>query len=186
MLRITGGSLRGRRIAAPKGRTTRPTSEKVRESIFDSLENLAAMQGSFVLDLFAGSGALGIEALSRGAAEVIFVEGHARTAAVIRANLEQLAPVGGEWQVVRAPVASWLRSFRPVKPADLVLLDPPYGAGLAEQALQLLASAEGVSQAATIVLEAPARNPPIIPADLEVARQKSYGDTQVIYITKRR
>ena len=184
MPRIVGGTLGGRQVTAPKGRATRPTSEKVRESIFDVLANLTEIEGSVVLDLYAGSGALGIEALSRGAARAIFVESHARTAAGIRANLQQLGVSSDRWQVVVARAENWLKK-PPGGPAPgLVLLDPPYAAGHAERALAAVASSPAVPAGALVVLEAAARQSPGVPPGLELLRAKRYGDTEVGFFSK--
>ncbi len=184
MLRITGGTLRGRRIGAPKGRDTRPTSEKVRAGIFDALANLVDMDGATVLDLFAGSGALGIEALSRGAAHVVFLEAHAKTAAAIRATLRQLELPGGQWQVVTARVESWLGRPAPERPPDVILLDPPYASPQGEAALAALVRAPTVPKGALLVLEAAARTAPAAPAGLELVKVKRYGDTKVLFLRK--
>ena len=186
MLKITGGHLRGRRIAAPRGRATRPTAEKVRMSIFNALRSLVDLEGASVLDLFAGSGALGIEALSRGAAHVTFLEAHARTAAVIRANLEELDLPRSQWQVLAARVEAWLPKARPAGPPLVILLDPPYSSGAAEGALAALAKARAVPEGATIVLEAAARTSLKAPPGLELLQVKRYGDTQVLYLEKAR
>lgn len=123
MLRIVAGELGGRRISAPSGRGTRPTREMVREAWFSALGD--AVAGARTADLFAGSGALGIEALSRGAASVDFVESDRRVAAVIRENLEELG-VAGRSRVVRRDVGTFLDEALD-EPYDLALADPPYG-----------------------------------------------------------
>lgn len=123
MLRIIAGELGGRRISAPPGRGTRPTREMVREAWFSALAD--AVPGARAADLFAGSGALGIEALSRGAASVDFVESDRRTAAVIRENLEAL-DLAGRSRLVRRDVGAFLDDGVE-EPYDLALADPPYG-----------------------------------------------------------
>lgn len=188
MLRISGGSLRGRRFAAPKGRATRPTQEKVREALFSAIQNLADLQGAAVWDLFAGSGALGIEALSRGAGRAWFVESHPPTAAAIRANLRGLGLPADGWQVVTARVESWLARGgshgKPQAPPALVLLDPPYRAGLAEGVLAAIAAAPAVAPGCLVALEAASGfNPPPL-AGLELLRTKRYGDTEILLFHK--
>lgn len=131
-MRVVAGTARGRRLAAPPGAATRPTSDRVREAIFDMLGSLEAagaarVAGGRVVDLFAGSGALGIEALSRGAAHATFVERDRHAAAVIEANL---AATGlGPASVVRRDVTAFLRSAatEPAAPFDVAFCDPPYG-----------------------------------------------------------
>ena len=122
-MRITGGTLARRPLDAPKGDRTRPTTDRVREALFSALGSRIDLDGARVLDLFAGSGALGLEALSRGAAHATFVERHAPTLALSRGNAAALG-VGDRAAFVRADVLAFLR--RPPTPADLVLADPPY------------------------------------------------------------
>src|SRR5688500_6095905 len=107
-MRVVGGSAGGRRLRAPAGRSTRPTADRVREAMFNSLGSLDAVVGARVLDLFAGSGALGIEALSRGAAAATFVDSDARALAVVRANLDDTGLAGAT--LVRADALAFLRA----------------------------------------------------------------------------
>lgn len=134
MLRIVAGELGGRRISAPPGRDTRPTREMVREAWFSALGD--AVAGARVADLFAGSGALGIEALSRGAASVDFVESDRRAAAVIRENLDELG-LAGRSRLVRRGVEAFLDGLD--EPYDLALADPPYRSGWPRRLAELLA-----------------------------------------------
>jgi 16S rRNA (guanine966-N2)-methyltransferase len=129
-VRVIAGSLRGRRIAAPTGTGTRPTGDRVREAVFNAVGSRIRLDGAVVVDLFAGSGALGIEALSRGAADVTFVERDPRALRVLRRNLDELG-VAERATVVAADAGSW-RPPEGSRP-DLVLADPPYAfAGWAE------------------------------------------------------
>jgi 16S rRNA (guanine966-N2)-methyltransferase len=191
MLRIIGGRLGGRRFNTPPGRQTRPTADKVREAIFNTLATLLELDGARVLDLFAGSGALGLEALSRGAVHCTFVEAHARTAAGIRANLALLGLEPAAAQVVTARVEAWLRKApaAPAEPAPapagLVLADPPYAYGDHAGLLEALAASDAVAPGALIVLETAEGQALAPPARLEVLRTKGYGDTQVCYLEKR-
>lgn len=123
-MRIVGGALARRTIEAPKGSRTRPTTDRVREALFNLIGARADVSGARVLDLFAGSGALGLEALSRGAAHATFVERHGPTLAVARRNAEALG-VAERAAFVRTDVLAVLRR-PPAAPADLVLADPPY------------------------------------------------------------
>jgi 16S rRNA (guanine966-N2)-methyltransferase len=197
MLRIAGGTLRGRRIAAPKGLGTRPTAEKVRQAIFNVLRKHLTVEGASVLDLYAGSGALGIEALSRGAARAVFVEADARAAEVLRANLRSLdlaAQPGQEAraQVVQQRVLPWLAraavehtALEP--PAALVLLDPPYASGELQRVLPALAAWPGVAAGAILVVETSARGAAgdfTPPPGLAVLQSKRYGDTQIVFLIK--
>src|SRR5262245_1880441 len=121
-MRVVAGQARGRRLTSPKGSDTRPTSDRVREATFNALRSIDAIDGARVADLFAGSGALGIEALSRGAASCVFVERDPAAIAVIEDNIARTEVAGAT--VVRADVMRWITGRTP--PLDLVLADPPY------------------------------------------------------------
>ena len=121
-MRVVAGVAKGRRLVAPKGDSTRPTSDFVREAVFNSLQSLIDLDGGHAVDLFAGTGAMGIEALSRGAASCVFVEKDRRAADAIRANLASTGLAGGE--VVVADVGQWLR--RAGRRFDVAFADPPY------------------------------------------------------------
>ena len=120
-MRVVAGEAKGRKLQAPASRDIRPTSDRVREAIFSSLESMDAVRGASVLDLFCGSGALGIEALSRGAASATFVDSDPSAIAAVRANLASTSLDGGE--VVRADAVRWLEGDAAF---DLALVDPPY------------------------------------------------------------
>lgn len=184
MLRIVAGKLGGRRIPTPPGRGTRPTSEKVRAALFNALERWLALDGACVADLYAGSGALGIEAFSRGAARVVFVEDDRRTAAALRATLKELAVPREQGEVAAQKVLAWLARASAEPPFDLVLLDPPYAAGEAEPVLDALAAWAGLAAGAVIVVEASAKHPLRAPPALEVIRAKRYGDTQLVFLRR--
>ncbi len=128
-MRVIGGELRGRRLSAPTLSTVRPTSDRVREAIFDIVFSLGGVEGLQVADLFAGSGALGIEALSRGASSVTFVDNDATSLAAVRHNLASVgladAERDGDATIVRADVDTWVKTT--ASHYDLVLCDPPYG-----------------------------------------------------------
>jgi 16S rRNA (guanine966-N2)-methyltransferase len=163
----------GRRLSAPRG--IRPTQGLVREAIFDVVA--AAVPDATVLDLFAGSGALGIEALSRGAASATFVDQDEQAVRVVRQNLEALG-MGGRGRAVRAEVTRWL-SANPVevRRASLVLLDPPYNDAVLEHALVLLDSL--VAEGATVVAERSHRQGLPDLRRLQAGRERRYGDTAV-------
>ncbi|MDD9827647.1 MAG: 16S rRNA (guanine(966)-N(2))-methyltransferase RsmD [Deltaproteobacteria bacterium] len=181
-MRITGGSLRGRRIAAPGG-AVRPTAERVREALFGALAARGGIAGARALDLCAGSGALGIEALSRGAACALFVEKSARAAARLRANLAALDLTGAArvWQ--REALAALRQLAGQGARFELVLADPPYAkaqaaAGLAQRLLA--AAAPLLAPGGKLVLEAPHRAPPGPAPGLAVVQERRYGDTLLL------
>jgi 16S rRNA (guanine966-N2)-methyltransferase len=174
-MRVIAGRLGGRRLMAPKGRTTRPTSDRVREATFALL---GSVQDARVLDLFAGTGALGIEALSQGAARAVFVERDARAGRVLRANLEALGLQEPDAEVRAMEAIAALRSARARRETyDLVFIDPPYRHLPAlEQALNdllppLLASS------ARVVIESDKRAQLELAAETELERR--YGDTTI-------
>jgi 16S rRNA (guanine966-N2)-methyltransferase len=183
MTRIIGGAAGGRRISTPKGDQTRPTSDRVREALFSALESWAgSLHGLRFLDLYAGSGAIGLEAWSRGAAAVTLVESDRRTAALIASNARELG--FREADVVSASVVTTLaREPRSAHgPYDVVFSDPPYP--LDEEALArdlaLLASNRWLAPGALVVIERAARSPePIWPAGLSLLREKKYGETRL-------
>lgn len=174
-MRVIAGSLGGRRLQAPRGRVTRPTSDRVKEALFAMLEPL---HDALVLDLFAGSGALGIEALSRGARRAVFVERDARVAKVLRGNLEsfQLAAPVAEVRCTDAMQA--LRSARGLKETyDLLFVDPPY-AQARWPASELTSALEPLLKpGARIVVECDRRIP--LELGFEVERTRRYGDTSI-------
>jgi 16S rRNA (guanine966-N2)-methyltransferase len=182
-MRVIGGTVGGRTIAAPPGRDVRPTSDRVREAMFSSLAGVTP--GATVLDLFAGSGALGIEALSRGAARAVFVERDRRAVAVVRRNLEVLGLA--DRATVHAADATRFCQHPSGGPFDLVFADPPYAqaAATTHALLQDLASAGALRPGALAVLERDRRAPDLAsapPAFLAPERQRSYGDTVLVYL----
>jgi 16S rRNA (guanine966-N2)-methyltransferase len=171
-VRVVAGAFKGRRLQAPKGTDTRPTSDRVREALFSILGDVS---GARVLDLYAGSGALGIEALSRGAGEVVFVESARRAADAIRANLRAVGdPDAMIWV---GDALAYLRRADPEAPFDLVFADPPYssatqvGDGLSELLSPLL------TETSLTVTESDKRAP--LPLTLPLVDERVYGDTRI-------
>jgi len=165
-VRVVAGIARGRRLDAPPGSATRPTADRVREATFNALGSLAAVEGATVLDLFAGSGALGIEALSRGAAAATFVDHDAKALTVVRRNLEATG-LGDRATVLRTDATTFAGGH-----FDLVLLDPPYAFG-DEAWSRLLADLD----AEVVVIESDREVP--VPEPWRVLRAKKYGGTVV-------
>jgi 16S rRNA (guanine966-N2)-methyltransferase len=169
-LRIIGGEWRGRRIRFPRRPGIRPTPDRVRETLFNWLA--PAVGGSRCLDLFAGSGALGLEALSRGAAAVTFVESDRATVDALRQIVTTLAPDRG--LVIHCEALRWLAD--PPQPFDIVFLDPPFGSGLVAQAAQALEAGGWLRPGARIYLEMPAtEGPPVLPAGWTLHRSGKAG-----------
>lgn len=177
-MRIVGGSRRGHRISAPKGVVTRPTADRVREAAFSLI---GPIEGASVLDLFAGSGAMGLEALSRGAARCLFVEHDRAACRVIQANLEKLGLTGAV--VVNRDVASALRDERArSRRYDLVLADPPYDEW-DEHATDLAPLlADLLEPDALVVIETASRVEPTLPLDLVTSRR--YGSARITVFSR--
>lgn len=174
-MRIVAGRYGGRRLTAPRGDATRPTSDRVREALFSVL---GPLEDARVLDLFAGSGALGIEALSRGAAHATFVDGAPAAIRAIRANLDALGVPAGDASVQRQDARAFLRSARAARHEyDLVLLDPPYRLA-AELGRELSPSLrEVVAPGGRVVAESDRRAP--LDLDLPLTDERRYGDTLI-------
>jgi 16S rRNA (guanine966-N2)-methyltransferase len=180
--RIIAGEAGGRRLEVPPGEAVRPTSDRVKESVFSAL-GPGRLVGARVLDLFAGSGALGLEALSRGAAEALLVDRDHAAARAIRANTETLG-FDGRAVLRQSPVAAVLAGRRPGGPFDLALLDPPYDTPAAEvdAVLRQLVDGEWLAPDATIVVERAAGSSPLTwPAGWGSTWERCYGDTLVLF-----
>jgi 16S rRNA (guanine(966)-N(2))-methyltransferase RsmD len=179
---VVAGALGGRRLATPAGRSTRPTSERVREALFNSLGGLVELSGCRFADLYAGSGAVGIEALSRGAAHVLFVESDPGTARVLRANLTRL-DLAGSAEVAVGPVARVV-SGPAVEPYQVVFADPPYELSEANLRVVLgnLMAGGWVDPDGVVVLERGTRSgePAWVPG-LTGFRIRRYGETTLWY-----
>lgn len=176
-MRIVGGTLGGRVLRAPPGAATRPTSEKVREALFNIL---GSVDGAHVLDLFSGSGAVGIEALSRGAAHATFVDSGKPALAAVRANLAALGLDVRATVLAQDAVGAAAR-HRPPTPWRFVFVDPPYRSDLATRAVLALPS-ESLAPGAVIVIEHDRRNaPPDALGSLLRTDQRRYGDTLISF-----
>lgn len=177
-MRIVAGTLRGRAIAAPEGNATRPTSDRVREAVFNILAHGIedfTLEGVRVLDLFAGTGALGLEALSRGAAYCLFVEEDASARGLIRRNIENFG-LTGRTHIYRRD-ATRLGSALPRERFGLVLADPPYGKGLGEKALGAAAEGGWLEAGAIAVLEERAGVQVDWPDGFRLLDSREWGDT---------
>jgi len=188
-MRIVGGRYRGRGLTAPAGLATRPTADRARQAVFNVLEHAAwspGLQGARVIDLFAGSGALGLEALSRGADFCLFVETDAAARGAIRDNLEALAPDGalfGRSRIHRRDATDLGR--KPAgdgAPFDLAFLDPPYAQGLGERALASLAGDGWLKPGAICVFERGSSEPDPASPDFEMLDARRYGAARVLVL----
>jgi len=184
MTRVIAGAAKGRRLAVPPGDGTRPTSDRAREALFSALDaEFGGFDGLAVLDLFAGSGALGLEALSRGAARVVLVEADRRAAGVIRGNVDVVGAGTRDVRVVTDRAERYVDG-EPPGPFDLVLLDPPYAVGDADvtKILSALSARGWLADEASVVLERSARDADFRwPEGYEATRSKSYGEARLHY-----
>jgi 16S rRNA (guanine966-N2)-methyltransferase len=178
-MRVIAGRLRGRRVAAPRGRDTRPTYDRVRESVFEIIG--PAIRGAAVLDLFAGSGVLSIESVSRGARSAVLVDSDPAAVGAIRRNVETLG-VAGECDVRRGDAITLLEMGVLGPSFDVVFVDPPYRSGLHSAVLGLLGEPGGLREGALIVVEHDARDDlPRSAGRLALVRKERYGSTAVSF-----
>ncbi len=176
MTRIVGGEARGRRLAVPP-RGTRPTSDRAREGLFNALRAEMQLVGARVLDLYAGSGAVGLEALSRGAAVVVFVESERKAATVLQDNVRAVGLPGAT--VHRCSVDTYLAALGAEDPFDVVFADPPYAVtdAVIATVLERLSENGWVSSGGVVVLERSCRGPePQWPAEIKAIKQRRYGE----------
>lgn len=179
-MRVVAGALRGRALATPAHEGLRPTSDRVRESLFNILAHGIdgfELERARVIDLFAGTGALGVEALSRGAAYVLFVDSESEARALIRRNVEAFGLTG--------VTKIWRRDATDLGPAGnmapfgLAFLDPPYSQGLGERALASLVAGGWLAPGAVVVVEERKGSAPVLPEPLAALDRRSWGDTEV-------
>jgi 16S rRNA (guanine966-N2)-methyltransferase len=181
-MRVVGGRLRGRALAAPKSKAIRPTADRLRESLFNILAHSFAdpVTSARVLDLFAGTGALGIEALSRGAAFALFIDETAEARALLRENVTALG-LGGVSRIFRRD-ATKLGPVHPLTPFSLAFLDPPYGHGLAAAALTSARAGEWFTADAIIVVEEAAAAKFNAPEGFSETERRRYDDTEFVFL----
>ena len=182
LMRVVGGRLRGRNLAAPKGDAIRPTSDRLRESLFNVLAHAYGdpVSDARVLDLFAGTGALGIEAISRGAAFALFIDDGAEARALIRQNVDALS-LGAVTRVFRRD-ATRLGAAHPVEPFSLAFLDPPYRKGLAAPALAAMRDGGWLTPDALVVVEEAADAGFAVPDGYAEIERRTYDDTVIGFL----
>ena len=177
---MIAGKYRSRPLRSLRGMDVRPTSDRLRETLFNVLTagNPAALEGSIWLDLFAGTGALGLEALSRGAEYALFVEEAAEARALIRENVETLS-LTGMTKIFRRTAAK-LGDMGPMEPFDLVFCDPPYGQGLAEKSLVSARDGKWLAPSALVVVEEAVKAGFKTPEGFNELERRAYDDTEII------
>jgi 16S rRNA (guanine966-N2)-methyltransferase len=181
-MRIVSGTLKGRRILTPEGEATRPTSDRARQAVFNILEHAPwsdGLGGLRVIDLFAGSGAMGLEALSRGAASCLFIENDRTASEAIQANIQAM----GQQGLARLLRRDATKLGQNAEPAfDIAFLDPPYGSGLGETALASLLAGGWLKPDGLAVLERGAGEPPFQADGFELLDERRYGAAQVWFL----
>jgi 16S rRNA (guanine966-N2)-methyltransferase len=180
-MRIVGGRLRGRPLAGPRSNAIRPTSDRLRETVFNILRHTYGLpeEGTRVLDLFAGTGALGLEAISRGAAHALFVENTVEGRGIIRTNVEALGLTGAT-RILRRDATDLGRAGT-IQPFHLVFCDPPYSKGLGERALGAAAAGGWLTEAALCVLEERAGATIELPPAFEPLERREAGESQLVF-----
>jgi len=181
-MRVVAGRLKGRSLASPSSHDIRPTADRLRESVFNILTHAYEdpIQDARVLDLFAGTGALGIEAVSRGAKFALFVDNGAEARALLRNNVEALG-LGGVTKVFRRDATN-LGPAHPVEPFSLVFLDPPYGKGLGEKALTSLREGGWLAPGALLIVEEAKAAGFVTPEGFEELERRAYDDTEFVFL----
>ena len=184
-MRIVSGAHRGRTLKVPPGQTTRPTSDRARQAVFNILEHAPwapELQGARVIDLFAGSGALGFEAISRGAAFSLFVETDEAARGAIRENVDAMGLFGRTRVHRRSAIDLGMRPGADGPAFDLAFLDPPYAKGLGEQALERLAAGGWLTPGAIVVFERGVDELPFDVEHYEVIDARDYGAARVFFL----
>ena len=177
-MKIIAGIYGRRKIQTPKNNNIRPTSDKIRGAIFNALESQNALRNTYVLDAFCGTGALGLEALSRGAAHCTFIDTARTSLDLTRTNIESMGASGSS-DLILGDASK--RTFKEKK-FDLILLDPPYHKGLIQMTLNSLIKQSAIRPTARIICESETDSPPVQAGHIgsfEIHSQKSYGDTQI-------
>lgn len=182
-MRIVAGSHRGRRLKTPTGDALRPTRDRIREALFNMLAHnrwtgVSLPKGAIVVDVFAGTGALGLEALSRGAAHVTFLENDATALDLLRSN----ADLFDDYERIAILNCDATRPGRAWKSCDLALLDPPYGSGLAAPALEAFARSKWLNPGALAVVELAAKEAFAAPQGFDVLDERRYGATRLVFL----
>lgn len=182
-MRVISGMLKGRRLVAPAGLSTRPTADRIKESVFNILGS--HVQSTMVLDLFAGTGALGIEALSRGADHAVFIDQAKAALTAIRTNIRNLG-IGDQTRVFQWNIAKGLKCLSSMPQAfDLVFMDPPYGSNAVVPALTALVACDVLAPSVQIVIEHSIREPLAISTlPLSVTDQRRFGKSLVSFVEK--
>jgi 16S rRNA (guanine(966)-N(2))-methyltransferase RsmD len=183
-MRVISGTAKGRRLTPPSDRRVRPTSDRVKEALFSILNSFCGdLEGLLVLDLFAGTGNLGIEALSRGSDSAVFVDNHRSSVSLINANIRSTG-FDKQSEVMQSDVFQALSRLSDAgRKFDLVFADPPYGHGLPEKLLEKLASTHLLTEGAILIVESEVKEVlPLTEVNMNLLERRIYGDTAITFI----
>tara|TARA_B100000945_G_scaffold74401_1_gene57114 strand:+ start:1531 stop:2088 length:558 start_codon:yes stop_codon:yes gene_type:complete len=179
VIRIIAGKYRGRKLKVPQGISIRPSSNKLREGLFNMLSGLADIKSMIFLDLFAGTGALGLEALSRGAKKVIFIEASQKNMAVLKQNIESISPEKSSFELAKDNSAQWLSRFKDPGYPCVVFLDPPFYGNEYELILNKLHVLKSIRQGSLIVVESNQAREILFPKALQLLKHRRYGSVNL-------
>ena len=184
MIRIISGKFKGRHLKVPDGRNVRPTTDRVREALFGMLEHRIVWPEMVVLDLYAGSGALGLEALSRGAQSAVLVESSKRIAGILRHNVGVCGLQPETCRMIMDRAERWLPDYESSRIPSLVFLDPPYQGGAYDNILQMLATHPALRPGSWVVVESPTNLKLEIPQTFATVQSRSYGSIKIQLLHK--
>ena len=184
MLRIIGGEFRGRKLKVPAGKDVRPTSDRVREALFNLLSSMLSWEELTVIDLYAGSGALGLEALSRGAKNAIFVEASRKHMKILLQNVELLSSEQGQFKLFQNHAENWISGFSDPEKPCLVFVDPPFSGREYDYILEKIALLPAIRTGSMIVVESPNSREIKFPDILELVKHRRYGSVTLDILRK--
>ena len=184
MIRIIAGEFRGRKLKVPTGNDVRPTSDKVREALFNLLTSMLNWDNMTVLDLYAGSGALGLEALSRGAKKAIFVESSKKHVSIILKNISMLSLEQTKYELVRGRAESWIPNFADPERPCLIFLDPPFSSDEYDLILEKLAVLPAILKGSLIIVESPVTREIMFAENMELLKHRRYGSITLDILRK--
>lgn len=184
MIRIIAGEYRGRKLKVPAGNDVRPTSDRVREALFNLLSSLLSWNEMTVLDLYAGSGALGLEALSRGAKHAIFVEATHKNLKILQQNIELMSLDSTRFELVQDRAVRWIFHFTDPEKPCVAFLDPPFSGKEYDLILEKLALLPAIRTGSLIVVESPNARELNFPANLELLKHRRYGSVTLDILRK--
>ena len=184
MIRIIAGEFRGRKLKVPTGNDVRPTSDQVREALFNLLTSMLKWDNVTVLDLYAGSGALGLEALSRGAKKAIFVESSKKHVSIILKNISMLSLQQTQYKLVRGRAESWIPNFTDPERPCLIFLDPPFSSDEYNLIMEKLAVLPAIRTGSLIVVESPVTREIMFVENMELLKHRRYGSITLDILRK--